>query len=113
MLTTDEELRQIEDGLRDQDGDFTGRLALLQGVLRWAAPGRQGYLLAVAAVATALLRVVAATRRLLIEAGYYSMLALEPLALAFCDMACAGWDSGLEPGNRSLGITGREARPGR
>ena len=101
MLTTGErqELRQIEDGLRGQDRGFARRLALLQGVLRWAAPGRQGYLLAVAAVAAVLLRVVTATGRLLIEAGYWSELALEPSALmASGDMAWPGWDRVTGPG---------------
>ncbi len=91
MLTTGEEreLRQIEAGLREQDGGFARRLRLLQGVLRWAAPGRQGYLLAVAVVlAAVLLRAVTAPGRLLIEAGYWSAPALAPsVPMAFRDMA--------------------------
>jgi Protein of unknown function (DUF3040) len=92
MLTTREQqkLHQIEEDLRDTDHGFAWRLTLLQGVLRWAAPGRQAYLLALAALAAALLRLVAATGRLL--------------------MACAeilgdtawpgwpGWESGQAPG---------------
>jgi hypothetical protein len=41
MLTTGEqrELRQIEEELRDTDRGFVWRLTLVQGVLRWAAPG--------------------------------------------------------------------------
>ena len=39
MLTTGEqqELRQIEQELRDTDRGFAWRLTLLQGMLRWAA----------------------------------------------------------------------------
>ena len=53
MFSTDEqqELRKIEDGLRAQDRGFGRRFTLQQGVLRWAAPGRQGFLLALAVVA--------------------------------------------------------------
>lgn len=53
MFSTDEqqELRKIEDGLRAQDRGFGRRLTLQQGVLRWAAPGRQDFLLALAVVA--------------------------------------------------------------
>jgi len=52
-----------------------------------------------AAVAAVLLRVVTATGRLLIEAGYWSELALAPSALmASGDMAWPGWDSGAGPG---------------
>ena len=56
MLTTGEqrELRQIEEELRDTDRGFVWRLTLVQGVLRWAAPGRQGCLLILAALAAAL-----------------------------------------------------------
>jgi hypothetical protein len=84
MLTTGEqqELRQIEDALREQDRRFGRRLTLLQGLLRWAAPGRQVYLLAAAAVAAVLLRALTTTGRLLIEAGYcWSALGLDSTAL--------------------------------
>ena len=41
MLTIGEqqELCQIEQELRDADRGFAWRLTLLQGMLRWAAPG--------------------------------------------------------------------------
>jgi Protein of unknown function (DUF3040) len=103
MLTTGEqrELRQIENALREQDRGFGRRLTLLQGVLRWAAPGRRRYLLAVAAVAAAaLLRVLTATGRLLIEASYWSALALDSSALmASGDVGWQGWDSEPGPGS--------------
>jgi hypothetical protein len=69
MLTTGEqrELRQIEEVLRDTDRGFVWRLTLVQGVLRWAAPGRQGCLLILAALAAALGRLAAAAGRLLKE----------------------------------------------
>ena len=67
MFSTDEqqELRKIEDGLRAQDRGFGRRLTLQQGVLRWAAPGRQGFLLALAVVAAGALLAfgTAVTRR--------------------------------------------------
>lgn len=103
MLTTGEqqELRQIADALREQDRGFGRRLMLLQGVLRWAAPGRLRYLLAVAAVAAVLLRVVTATGRLLIEAGCcWSALVLDSSTLtASGDMGWPGRDPGPGPGN--------------
>ena len=85
MLTTSEqqELHQIEQGLKDTDRGLAWRLALLQGVLRWAAPGRQAYLLVLAVLAAALLRFVAATGRLL-------MACVEILG----DTAWPGWDPG-------------------
>lgn len=63
MLTTSEqhELRQIEQELRHADRGLAWRLTLLQGMLRWASPGRRGYL-------TALLWVLALSGRLLIAA---------------------------------------------
>jgi hypothetical protein len=53
MLTTAEqqELRQIEEGLRAHERGYARRMTLVQGLLRWAAPGRQRYLLALATVA--------------------------------------------------------------
>ena len=47
MLTTGEqrELRLIEEELQNTDRRFTRRLTLVQGLLRWAAPGRQARLL--------------------------------------------------------------------
>ena len=83
MLTIGEQrvLCQIEKGLRAGDREFAWRLALFQGALRWAAPGRQGCLLAAAVLAAALLTFVAATGRLLAEAAQnWGALALEPSA---------------------------------
>jgi hypothetical protein len=96
VLTAGEqrELSEIEEGLRDRA--FASRLTALQGVLRWAAPGRQRYLLVLAAVAAALLRFVAATGRLLIAAGW-GALALEPSALTVLgDVAWPGLSGGEE-----------------
>lgn len=83
MLTIGEQrvLCQIEKGLRADDREFAWRLASFHGVLRWAAPGRQGWLLAVAVMAAALLTFVAATGRLTVEAVQnWGALALEPSA---------------------------------
>ena len=90
MLTTSEqqELRQIEQELRNTDRGFAWQLTLLQGELRWAAPGRQAYLLVLAALTAALLRLVAATGRLL-------MACAEILG----DTAWPGWESGQAPGH--------------
>jgi hypothetical protein len=44
------ELHQIEKGLRADGRQFARRLAARQAVVRWAAPGRQDFLLAAAAV---------------------------------------------------------------
>ena len=84
MLTHGEqqELRQVEEDLRKTDRGFARRLALLQGVLRWAGPGRQAYLLALAVLAAALLRLAGGT-------------------------AWPGWDSGPEPGHRASPAQGR------
>lgn len=91
MLTTAEqqELRQIEEGVQAHDRGFARRLTLLQGLLRWAAPGRPGHLLAAATIAgalqgfliTVLLWFAAAGRRLLTEVARAG-LAMEPSALA-------------------------------
>jgi len=64
MLTTGEqqELHQIEEDLRDTDRGFAWRLTLLEGILGWAGPGRQAYLLVLAVLAFALLWLVAAAR---------------------------------------------------
>ena len=88
MLTTSEqhELRQIEQELRHADRGLAWRLTLLQGMLRWAAPGRRGYLPALAAVMTALLWVLALPGRLLI-AAVRGAAPRQPTALvAFGDM---------------------------
>jgi hypothetical protein len=60
-----QELHQIEQGLRDADCWFAWRLTLLQGLLRWAGPGRQANLLALTVLAAALLPLAAGTGRLL------------------------------------------------
>lgn len=64
MLTTGEqqELCQVEEGLRDAGRGFAWRLSLLQEVLRWAAPGRRAYLPVLAVLAAALLRPAALAR---------------------------------------------------
>ena len=76
MLSTAElqELRQIEQELRKADRGFAWRLRLLQDVLRCAAPGRQAYLLVLAVLAAALLRLVTATGRLLLTFAEGGML---------------------------------------
>jgi hypothetical protein len=68
MLTTGEQqqLCRIGQELRDADRGFAWRLGVRQGMLRWARPGRQAYLLALAVLAAALLCLVAAARRLLV-----------------------------------------------
>ncbi len=100
MLTVSEqqELHQIEEDLRDTDRGFACRLALLQGMLRWAAPGRQAYLPVLAVLAAVLLRLVAAAGRLLMAYAEGAML-MEPTALiSLGDTAWPGWEPGPEPG---------------
>lgn len=100
MLTTSEqqELRHIEENLHDTDRGFAWRLTLLQGVLHWAAPGRQAWLPVLAVLAAALLRLAAAAGRLLMALAWGAAL-LEPSALmALGDTAWPGWKSGQEPG---------------
>jgi hypothetical protein len=103
MLTTAEqqELRQIEEGLRAHERGYARRLTLVQGLLRWAAPGRQRYLLALATVAgglqgfliAVLLWFVAAGRWLLDEIARGGV-ALEPSAfMALGEMPWTLWDS--------------------
>jgi hypothetical protein len=100
MLTTGEqqELCQIEQGLRDADHVFAWRLTLLQGVLRRAAPGRRVYLLVLAALAAALARLAAAARWLMMALAEGSVL-MDPAALrALGDPAAwPGWESGQAP----------------
>jgi Protein of unknown function (DUF3040) len=101
MLSTAEqqELHQIQQELRNTDRGFAWRLTLLQGVLRWAAPGRQVYLLVLAALAAALLRLVAAVGRLLKACAEGAVL-MDPMALmALGDTAWPGWESGQAPGH--------------
>jgi hypothetical protein len=101
MLTTGEqqELHQIEQGLRNTDRGFTWRLTLLQGVLRWAGPGRQVYLLVLAAVAAALLRLVTAMGRLLMVCAESAMLMELSALTALGDTAWPAWNSGQAPGH--------------
>ena len=103
MLTTgeQEELRQIEQELRKADRGFARRLVLLQGVLRWAAPGRPAYLLALAALAAALLWIVAAAGRLLMACAEGAILMDPMAAMALGDTAWPGWESGQEPGRNA------------
>ncbi len=101
MLTTGEqqELRQVEQELRDTDRGFARRLTLLQGMLRWAGPGRQTYLLALAVLAAALLRLAAAAGRLLMAVAEGAML-MEPAALmALGGTAWPGREPGQTPGH--------------
>lgn len=99
MLTIGEqqELCQIEQGLRDTDRGFAWRLTLLQGLLRRAGPGRRAYPPVLAALTSTLLRVVAAAGRLLMAFAEGAVL-MEPMALAA--LGDAGWP-GWEPGRAS------------
>ena len=101
MLTIGEqqELHQIEEDLRKTDWGFARRLALLQGVLRWAGPGRQAYLLALAVLAAALLRLAAASGRLLMACAQGAMLMQPTVLMALGDTAWPGWESAPEPGH--------------
>lgn len=101
MLTTGEqrELRLIEEELQNTDRGFAWRLTLVQGVLRWAAPGRQGCLLILAALAAALARLAAAAERLLKELARGAVL-MEPTILVFVGgTAWPGWESEQPPGH--------------
>jgi hypothetical protein len=103
MLTTGEqqELCQIEEELRDADRGFAWRLTLLQGMLRWAGPGRRAYLLVLAVLVAAMLRLVAAAGRLLMAFAEGAVL-MEPTALmALGDTAWLGWESGQAPGTNA------------
>lgn len=72
-------------------------------MLRWAAPGRQGYLLALATVAAALLRFETATGRMLPEAACWSALVAEPSGFKFLgDKAWPGW--GLRSRRAAAGV---------
>jgi hypothetical protein len=100
MLTTGEqqELRQIEEELRDADHGFAWRLTLLQGMLRWATPGRRAYLLVLAVLAAALVRLAAAAGRLLTAYAEGAVL-MEPTALmALGGTAWPRWEPGQVPG---------------
>ena len=100
VLTSGEqqELHQIEVDLRKTDRGFARRLALLQGVLRWAGPGRQAYLLALAVLAAARLRLAAAAGRLLMACAQGAMLMEPTVLMALGDTAWPGWESAPGPG---------------
>lgn len=101
MLTVGEqqELCQIEQELRDAGRGFAWRLTVLQGMLRWAGPGRRGHLLLLAVLAAALLRLAAAAGRLLMALAEGAMY-LEPAAvIAFGDAAWLGREPGQAPGH--------------
>lgn len=96
MLTPSEqrELCQIEKDLRNADCGFAWRLAMVQGMLRWAVPGRRGYLLVLAVLAAALLRLIAVAGRLLRTLAEGAG-ATEPTAReALGDTGWPGWESG-------------------
>ena len=106
MLTVSEqrELRQIEEGLRDTDRGFARRLALVQGVLRLAAPGRRAYPLVLALLA----RLVAVAGWLLMACATGAML-MEPTTLmAIGDTAWPGWEPGQEPGHGASQVRDRQ-----
>jgi hypothetical protein len=103
MLATGElqELRQIEQELRKADRGFAWRLRLLQDVLRCAAPGRQAYLLVLAVLAAALLRLVTATGRLLLAYVEGGMLLGPATLMGLGDTAWPGWEPGQTPGRNA------------
>ena len=99
MLTTGEqqELCHIEQELRDADRGFAWRLAVLQGMLRWADPGRRAHLPALAVLAAAPLRLAAAAGRLLMAFAEGAMY-IEPAAMiALGDATWPGRDPGQAP----------------
>jgi hypothetical protein len=113
MLTAGEqqELCQIEQDLRDADRGFAWRLALLQGTLRWAGRYRRVYLLVLAVLAVALVRLVAAAGRLLMAFAEGAMF-MEPAALmAFGGTASPSWSSGQEPGHSGSSPAQDRAQP--
>ncbi len=92
-------LHQIEQELRDTDRWYAWRLTLLQGLLRWAGPGRQAYLLTLTVLAAALLPLAAGTGRLLRVFAEGAIL-MEPMGLMVLgDTAWAGPESGQAPGH--------------
>jgi hypothetical protein len=101
MLTIGEqrELRQIEEELRDTDRGFVWQLTTVQGTLRWAAPGRRGRLLILAALAAVLARLAAATVRLLKQIALGAVL-MEPATLMILGgTAWPDWASEQMPGH--------------
>ena len=115
MLTTGEqrELHQIEQELRDADRGFAWRLALLQGILRWARPGRQAYLLALTVLVAALLCLVASARRLLMVCAEGVMRIGSATLMVLGDTVWPGWDSGLAAGHRASPPQDRPQSDGR
>jgi hypothetical protein len=115
VFSTDEqqELRKIEDGLRAQDRGFGRRLTLQQGVLRWAAPGRQGFLLALALAVVAAVALLAfgtvVTRRLLAAAGAALMPGL-PALMVIGAKARPGWNA-AQPRRHGAGCSAEVLRP--
>jgi Protein of unknown function (DUF3040) len=114
MLTSGEqqELRQIELELAGADRGLARRLAVLQGMLRWARPGRQAYLLVLAVVAAALLWVVAAGGRLLLAFAEGGML-LGPALLTPDDIPRPGHAPGYHAGPARVARRARGDRRGR
>ena len=109
MLTTGEqqELCHIEQELRDADRGFAWRLAVLQGMLRWAGPGRRAHLPVLAVLAAALLRLAAAAGRLLMAFADGAMY-MEPAAvIALGDAAWPGRDPGQAPSHSAGRQPGR------
>ncbi len=88
------ELRQIEQGLRDTDRGFARRLTLLQGMLRWAGPGRRAYLPILAVLAAALVRLVAAAGRLAMTFAEGAVLTEPALLMAPGDAGWPDWERG-------------------
>lgn len=109
MLTTSEqqELHQIGEDLRDADPEFAWRLTLFQGVLRWATPGRRAYLLAMAALAAALLRLIVAAERLLMGCAEAVMVTVSTTVIVLGDTAWLGWESGQASGHGARPVRDR------
>lgn len=101
------ELLQLGQYLRDADRGFARRLAIFQGVLRWAAPGRQRYLLAVVVLASAVLRLAAAAGRLLTACADAIAVAESVTVMALGDMAWLDADPAQAPGHGSHPARGR------
>jgi hypothetical protein len=86
-------LHQIEKGLRADGRQFARRLAARQTGVRWAAPGRQDFLLALAAAAV-------------LVAALAACVAVVVRSLASAVRAS------LSPGPSALMIIGAKGRPG-
>ncbi|MGH3159179.1 MAG: hypothetical protein ACRDNF_21760 [Streptosporangiaceae bacterium] len=110
MLTVGEQqgLHQIGEELRNTDRGFAWRLALLQGVLRWAGPGRQVYLLVLAVLTAALLRLAGAAGRLMMRFARAAMQTEETTLMILGDTAWLGWESRQVPGH---GASAAQDRP--